>query len=93
MKPIESVPTKKTACPCCGYVIDCAACPERPGAKPRPGDLSLCLGCAEVLAFNQDMTLREATIEDLMQLSPQQQAELGRAQKFIRTVKPPVTRP
>ena len=45
-------------CPSCGYQFDSATALENPDAKPKPGDLSICLNCGEWLTFADDLTVR-----------------------------------
>ena len=68
-------------CPVCGDAND--AC-SGTGEAPRGGDLTLCGKCGELMAFNDDLSAREATLEDLMQLSDEQRELLDTLQKRIR---------
>jgi hypothetical protein len=56
---------KPQKCPACGYQIDASTSMFEDDAKPGPGDLSACLECATALIFDDDMTLRKLTTEDL----------------------------
>ena len=51
----------------CGYEID-ATQQAGGNAKPSKGDYSLCLKCARVSIFNQDLTQREPTNEELVEI-------------------------
>ena len=44
-------------CPWCGYQVDAATCATDQNAKPRPGDLSMCLKCLSFLQFGDDLRL------------------------------------
>lgn len=46
-------------CPNCGRENDTASSPE--GFTPSPGDVSVCLGCAATLVFNEDFSTRAMT--------------------------------
>jgi hypothetical protein len=56
-------------CPSCGQPLNAAVAPDTPEARPQPGDLSMCLCCAAFVFFNDDMTLRAATDEELDDLA------------------------
>jgi hypothetical protein len=49
------------------------------GATPSANDISVCIYCGAVLAFNVDLTVREATREDLDDLPPKLAWQLGLA--------------
>ena len=53
-------------CPGCGQILDGAA-PANPEltARPRPGDLTICIHCSSMLAYTDDLGLREATAEEM----------------------------
>lgn len=72
-------------CPTCGYKMD-AATPAYFNAKvsPRPGDLSLCMKCGEMLVFTESLTIRILELNDMLQLKAVTQKELTNAQKLIR---------
>jgi len=48
---------KKDFCPTCGKSIDSAYDIASKKAKPLPGDISICVGCEEILEFDQNLTL------------------------------------
>lgn len=59
-------------CPFCGYRANAAAqvnCPDKK-MLPRPGDLTLCLCCAEVSIFRDDLRPRKIMPEEMAELSP-----------------------
>jgi hypothetical protein len=47
-----------TSCPWCGHGIDAAMKAHGRQRRPRPGDLSVCLGCAGRLVWGDDDRLR-----------------------------------
>jgi hypothetical protein len=46
-------------CPHCGQKLDAASRMEGPQPLPKPDDLSVCIGCGEVLAFDGRLHLRK----------------------------------
>lgn len=63
-------------CPNCGYYFDCATHAVHGDRVPKPDDFTICVGCASVLRFNKNMTVRDATIDDIMDLHPKQRQQL-----------------
>lgn len=54
------MPTIKTGyntCPCCNSVVDSAATVNDNADIPKPKDLTICVYCAAVLQFTDDMDL------------------------------------
>lgn len=70
-------------CPTCGYECDAATCIHGEH-RPRPGDISLCINCGDVLQFSSDYTVKIATLSALVSLSPKQHRDIEIAQKLIR---------
>lgn len=59
---IQSVCTKVSACLSCGTPCDAATQFDKPGAvKPKPGDVTICLYCGHIMAFADNLGLRELT--------------------------------
>lgn len=59
------------ACPGCGHILTMATGIGRSReASPKPGDVSLCVCCAAVLAFEVGGGLRVVSDEDLADLGP-----------------------
>lgn len=72
------------ACPICFNELDSATCVDS-DAKPMPGDLTVCLYCAELLVF--DELLRHVCLDErggLESLVPEKRLMLLRVQKAIR---------
>lgn len=53
-------------CPLCGLESNAASSPE--GATPDPGDITICMHCAGLLVFTDDMRLRTATNAEIAEL-------------------------
>lgn len=64
-KPSEYV--KPDKCKFCGYKIDCAHTPFGK-RRPVPGDISVCLKCGNVHFFDDTLSLRKASAEELAAL-------------------------
>jgi serine protease inhibitor ecotin len=56
-----------------------AADPANPDAKPDPGDVTICIQCAQLLVFTGDLTLRAAKPGEI-EMTP----EIWRAQQLVR---------
>ena len=87
----EGKPLPLSPCPKCGYPNDAAtACdetdPESKG-RPKPDDISVCLGCAVVMQFNPDMTLRVVELDDIPGLDDDTKFQVMRIQQNIRMIK------
>jgi hypothetical protein len=54
-------------CPLCGKELDAASGMDHDNA-PKPGDVSVCLGCAQPLVFNDDLTVRAMTASEVADL-------------------------
>lgn len=61
-------------CPSCNGELSAATnavtYDDSPSSTPTKGDITFCIYCAEVLVFNEDLTVREFRKEDLDKLSP-----------------------
>ncbi len=72
------------ACPFCGVKLDEATCVENNQSEPGPGDISICMYCAEILEFDANMQLKQATLSTLLELDQAQHALLDKAVERIR---------
>lgn len=70
-------------CTVCGHKLDAATLPVGIG-RPRPGDFTCCIECAELYVFNPDMTIHAATVMELMEAGASGREELERVQSTIR---------
>jgi hypothetical protein len=57
------------ASPCthCGEPNDGAASLE--GATPKPGDITICMECGNIMAFAEDLTVRNLTNEEMYEIA------------------------
>lgn len=58
------------ACPDCGGALNAALDPKG-RAVPEPGDVTVCIHCYGICVFADDLTLREPTEEELLDLPPE----------------------
>lgn len=67
-------------CPVCNRKLDAATEVAGDGdAGPRPGDLTICIGCAAILGFEHDLKLRRLGADDLARLDRETYTTLLRA--------------
>lgn len=59
-------------CPGCDAIVDGAEYhgPESDAQLPEPGDPSICAECGFLMVFNDDLTQRTMTQEDMFKLPP-----------------------
>lgn len=50
----------ESRCPKCNQLLDAATSTEG-DHHPSPGDISVCINCAEVLTFDEDLLLQPAS--------------------------------
>jgi hypothetical protein len=77
-------PLPASACPTCGYQMDAATYAGKGEHRPSPGDLAVCIRCAEVNVYQPDYTLRAASLDDLISLDPAGMQQITQAQRLIR---------
>jgi hypothetical protein len=78
---------KATACPKCGRKLDVATCTYDEALVPKPGDFSVCIGCAEVLRFDHELEPVLAVPAELAELDPEMLARLERSRAAIRRLR------
>ena len=66
------------------YRIDAASSLQYPGMRPKPGDLSVCFGCGEVLQFTKRLRVAKMTAAELAALREDEAAPLRATQALIR---------
>lgn len=74
------------ACPECGHVMDGATDPLDMGRAPHPGDYTACEECTSLLRFNDDLTFRTATPQELAELPAEFRDHLRLLQRGIREI-------
>jgi len=48
---------KEQKCPYCSHKIDNQVCFNDIAAKPKPGDLTVCIACTNVMSFDPELSL------------------------------------
>lgn len=61
---IDSYPTGGGPCPWCGERLGLATCVDGSGAKPKPGDVSVCIRCGGTILFGLGLTLTRGGPKD-----------------------------
>lgn len=75
-------------CPVCKRKLDAATEVGGDGdGKPRPGDLTVCIGCAAILGFGSDLKLRRLGADDLAMLDRETYTTLLRAVMSVQMAK------
>lgn len=62
---------KNNNCPHCGEVLSGSKCLDNEGQDPDPGVITVCVHCASVLKYTEDMDLVQVTDQELDQLEPE----------------------
>ena len=57
------------------------------GARPEPGDFSVCIRCGEILRFSEELTLRSMQPEELYYLDAERGALLFEAQSKVQEMR------
>ncbi len=71
---------KKNNCPYCNVFVDAALIPDDEKEKPIPGALSVCIHCAKVSIFDDEMKLK---VFDMNGLDKDDHAHVVRIQYHI----------
>lgn len=66
---------RASVCPGCGQTLNATVDPKERG-MPRPGDVSLCVGCGTIVQFDRWLYLSVMTPEQIEQLPPKTAEEL-----------------
>lgn len=81
-KPWNSTDIPESRCPFCGYRSEAASAPG--DKSPEPGHVAVCISCASVLVFNDDLLLRAMTQGEFADLHPDNRKEILLIQRGIR---------
>jgi hypothetical protein len=78
---------KSSPCPECKYAID-AATAAFSHARPKPGDVTVCLNCAAILEFADDLTVQRTDTTKLPLDVLEQLAEVQAAVRKMHKQRP-----
>ena len=79
-----STKTPKNKCPVCEHIIDGTASVENKNHVPNENDITMCINCASVLAFNADLTVKEMTDNEIADLDHDIRQLIQRMRKAIK---------
>ena len=68
MKVGNSVKIRESNCLSCGYLLD-AATPVEIDHPPSSGDVTICIACGHIMAFGDELELRELTNEEIKDIA------------------------
>ncbi len=81
----ETHRTENSKCPQCGYTLDAHDCTDPVESRaPKKDDISICIKCASYNMFNEDLTLRVMTEEDINNIDPETIAHMQRFSDEIK---------
>src|SRR5580765_7960368 len=68
----------------CGHPLDCATSLDDSAAVPKPGDLTLCLYCAELYVLDPNRLWRPITDDELIDLPLDDKKQISALQIRLR---------
>jgi hypothetical protein len=83
--------TPEAHCPTCGKMLNRACQVDFPTGEPiapKPGDLTVCVCCGDILVMDEEMKLKVPDLDTLMAIPPAMARSMERAQKFVREKRP-----
>lgn len=87
----------ETRCPWCEHRLDAATGTDDEPHRPEPGDLSVCIMCASILMFDQELIPQKISEDErklILLAQPDLVETLDRAQRSVRSIdrrRPPTT--
>jgi len=66
----------------CGKKLDAVSCLTDQAAVPQSGDVTICIECGHLMAFADDLSYRELTEEELLEVPLDEVSHLQRARKI-----------
>lgn len=71
-----------SSCPNCGHIHN-GALAANSDVPPKPGDFTICMDCRAVSVYDADMSLKEPSEADLLDMPL---VDIARAQKALKDV-------
>lgn len=84
MDPITYRHAEPSPCPRCDRWLDRTSHGRGAAVLPKPGDLTLCIGCCALLVFDDNMRLAEPSAEILADIDAETMAEVEQIKTAIR---------
>ena len=71
---IDAITARTQPSPCtnCGAINDAATSVDLDGVNPSPGDFALCIDCGHIMAYDEQMQLRNLTDADVIEIAGNQ---------------------
>lgn len=88
MSKVQHHSTPESKCPVCGTVVDMATGVGGPEA-PQPGNISICIKCAGVSKYSEEMTLVPISTEEMAEIcdtDPEAWNHITSAVNFIKSI-------
>jgi hypothetical protein len=73
----------KSHCPVCRYRVSVTTGLGHE-EKPLPGDVTLCINCVSVLIFTDNLAVREPTLKELENLTPDQHHDISLFRNILK---------
>lgn len=80
---MKSSRTKESICPGCGAKLDAATSTDG-DYDPKPGSVSICAYCGSIAIFEDDMSLRPLTQEEIDELPDDAREQILSISEFIK---------
>lgn len=74
------------ACPSCSYIHDALTDARGGVEKPSPGDYTVCLNCAALLTFQDDLSIKLMSEEEKQLVNPEDMVFIHKVQSTIRSL-------
>jgi hypothetical protein len=69
MKVGKGVRVPKSVCTACGSALDGAAVVGNDTITPKPGDVTVCIDCGHLMAFAEDLSLRDLRDDEFKEVA------------------------
>lgn len=63
----ERMKLKESNCPSCGKTLNAATVLGDDDTRPNPGEFTVCMYCGHIMAFADDLTVRELTADEMIE--------------------------
>lgn len=83
----HTVRTPLTRCENCGHSLNAATDTEALPSVPAEGDISICIECMAVSVFRADLSLRQITDREWLDLTLEERTAVQRAQDQLIQIK------